>query len=212
MEKIAIILLAISLFAVQSNFAWKVGKNVADHLGGGLGPTRDGVRKDFAGRLVKTSSGRIFLALNHPRGKAPKLKKNRMKSDYGAFRTYTTGPPSKWNSAKPEAKERRNGKWKKKPDTWKESLDNWKMNPNSWNEKPRKWDERLDTWEEKPGKWKEKRDKWEEKSDTRKSLPKTGAGWIKKVSWGELSWRAWIGWGRWGDFVISMPSGTFEVL
>ena len=37
MEKIAIILfLAISLFAVQSNFARKVGENVADHLGGGL--------------------------------------------------------------------------------------------------------------------------------------------------------------------------------
>ena len=124
------------------------------------------------------------------------------KSDYKAFRTFTTGPPSKWISAKPKAKEesdswkfdwdekldeweertakgedkpdklekrpmkggKRNGKWKKKPDTWK---DKWENKPKS---------------EEKPGKWKGKGDKREKKSDAGKSVPKTGAGWIKKVS------------------------------
>ena len=52
MKNIAIALLAISLSAVQLNFARKVGKN----------------GKEFP-RLVKTRSGRLFLDLKHSKRK-----------------------------------------------------------------------------------------------------------------------------------------------
>ena len=71
MKNIAIALLAISLSAVQLNFARKVGKN------------RDG--KEFPGRLVKTSSGRIFLDLNHS-----KREKGEILEGESAIKTYYT--------------------------------------------------------------------------------------------------------------------------
>ena len=161
MKNIAIVLLAISLAAVQLNFARKVGKN------------RDG--KEFPGRLIKTSSGRIFLDLSHSkREKEPKFNLGHVESGVqknptkkGTFRTYTKRRP--WNGAKSEAE-----------DTWEEKSSEWEERGEKWEKRP------AETWleEEELGKWKEKTAKWMEKSDTRKARPKTGAGWINKASWG----------------------------
>ena len=117
------------------------------------------------------------------RKKASKLKKNTIqsdyKSDYKAFRTFTTGPPSKWISAKPKAKEESDS-WKF---DWDEELDEWEERTAKREDKPDKLEKRPMKWEKRNGKWKKKgkRDKWEKKSDAK--LPKTGAGWIKKVCW-----------------------------
>ena len=108
------------------------------------------------------------------------MKENAIQSDYKAFRTFTTGPPSKWISAKPKAKEESDS-WKF---DWDEKLDKWEEERTAkWEDKPDVLEKRPMKWEKRNGKLKKKgkRDKWEKKSGAK--LPKTGAGWIKKVSW-----------------------------
>ena len=79
----------------------------------------------------------------------------------------------------------------KKAKAWvEEGSDNGKLEKlGKWGEKPGKWEKRANTWDETPHKWEKRTKAWEENvkenleeiSNKLESLPKTGAGSIKKA-------------------------------
>ena len=150
MKNIAIICFAISLSAlVQLNFARKVG--------------RPGDGRLFPGRIVKTSSGRMFLDLNQWRKKSPKLSVQSETESEAEMESETESEAETEADAEAETEAETESAAEIESAAETESGVGYES-----------------------GKWKVKPSKWAEKTETReeKSQPKIGAGYIKTVSFG----------------------------
>ena len=146
MKNLAIICFAISLSAlVQLNFARKVG--------------RPGDGRLFPGRIVKTSSGRMFLDLNQWRKKSPKL--NVQSETESEAETELEAETEADAETETEADTESAAEIESAAET-ESGVGN---ESGKWKVKPSKWAEKTETWEEK-------------------SQPKIGAGYIKTVSFG----------------------------